>query len=58
MPITAMHENNRPKPRENQIGRSGQILAMQPEPETETVQLAAQGELGLGIHSSNARHHS
>jgi len=53
-----MHENNRPKPRENQIGRSGQILAMQPEPETETVQLAAQGELGLGIHSSNARHHS
>jgi hypothetical protein len=41
MPKASMNENNRSKARENDVGRTGQILAMKSKPVPKAVRYAA-----------------
>ncbi len=52
-----MCEQDSPKARESDIGRSRQLCFVEPEPEAYAVQRFAQDDLRLGVNASDARHH-
>ena len=49
-------QDNPPEPRKDEIGRAGQVPAVQPEPITERVRQPAHRDLRRGVRGANARH--
>lgn len=56
MPKTSMDENHFPSAYQHNVGRTGQIFAMQSKPVSEPVQFAANDEFRLGIFRAHRPH--
>lgn len=56
MPVAAVNEHRYPQPREHEIGASREIASLKPEPDTPTVECAAQSSLGFRVLRPLARH--
>ena len=56
MPETAVDQDHLPPAGKDQVGRAGQIAAMQAEAVAEGVDQTADGQLGAGVLAANARH--
>jgi hypothetical protein len=58
MPETAVNEDHKTMARKNQIRASGKVLAVQPKPEPEAMQQAADNQFWLCVTRSDPRHHA
>lgn len=56
MPEAAVDEDDLPPSGKDQVGRAGQVAAMQAEAIAEAVDQASDGELGAGVLAANAGH--
>ena len=56
MPETAVDEDDLAPTGEDQVGRAGQVAAMQAEAVAEGVDQATDGELGAGVLAADAGH--
>jgi hypothetical protein len=56
VPKTAMHENNSLSPRQDDVGRSGQIPLMYPEPVSHPVEQGTNRDLRLRIPALDPGH--
>lgn len=56
MPEAAVHEDDPPLSRKDEVGRAGQVEAMQAEELAQAVDQTADGELGAGVLAANAGH--
>jgi hypothetical protein len=57
MPETPVYKHGGTMTRKNQIGTSWQACAVKPKSQPQSVEVASDNDLGLGILGSNARHH-
>lgn len=58
MPEASMDEDHQAMLRKHDVWLAGQARAVQPVPETVTVQKASQQTFGLRVGASNAGHHA
>lgn len=56
MPETAMHENHYPAFRENDVGLSGKVLAVQPKPVAEAMKKTSDANFRSGVRAAYSSH--
>ena len=56
MPEAAVDQDGLPEPRENEIGRAGQVPPVQPKPAAERVRQSSHRDLRRGVRGADARH--
>lgn len=56
MPETAVDEHDRPVPGQNDVGRSGQVTPVQPEPVPEAVEQSADPHLRRRVPAADRSH--
>jgi muramidase (phage lysozyme) len=57
MPEAAIYENHRAEPRQHDVGRAGQVAAVQAETEAKAMQDSPDNQLWFGIPTTDASHH-
>ena len=58
VPEAAMHEHHRPVPRQHDVGLTGEVLHVEPEPVPRAVQQTADLPLRAGVLAPDLRHYS
>jgi len=58
MPEAAVNENGQMMTWQHKVRGARQILAVKPEPVSQSVKILAQGKLRLGVMTSYATHHA
>jgi hypothetical protein len=56
MPKAAVHEDGQPEPRQDEIGSTGKILALEAKPNARRVQGSTESDLGPCVACSLPRH--